>query len=169
MCDLTAGRAKPCKIGIGGMREFYLFNYLENPFTIVNGSITGINTALTEVYKFKIEGTGNTLASVMTPSVDNGTTVSVETLTVNLPLIDEATSLQMNNLAKGFPMAVVKDKRGNYHAIGINEGINFVITENTGGAGGDFNGYNLVGTSETYSLPPKLTGTVLTDFLALVI
>ena len=74
----------------------------------------------------------------------------------------------MNLLAYGYPMAVVRDRNGIYHAIGIDDGIDFVVAQSTGGAKTELNGYTLTGTSTTGSLSPKLDSTTVTAFLALV-
>ena len=75
---------------------------------------------------------------------------------------------QMNLLAYGFPMAVVKDRNGVLHAIGIDDGIDFTVAQSTGGAKTELNGYTLTGVSTTGSLSPKLDASTVTAFLALV-
>jgi hypothetical protein len=85
-----------------------------------------------------------------------------------LKKIDAATSLQMNLLAYGFPMAVIKDRNGIYHALGIDDGIDFSVAQSTGGAKTEMNGYTLTGVATTGALSPKLDSGTVTDFLALV-
>jgi hypothetical protein len=65
-------------------------------------------------------------------------------------------------------MAVVKDRNGVYHAVGLDDGIDFTIDQATGGAKTDMNGYTLTGVSTTGSLSPKLDSATITAFLALV-
>ncbi len=167
-CDITAGRLRACKDGIGGVGELYLFNYEENPFTVVNGVATAINPLVTEAFKFELEGDGNTLVQDMVSDRNTGTRVNTQTLTVVLKKISATDSANMNLLAAGFPMAVVKDRNGIYHAVGIDDGIDFTIQEATGGAKTDMNGYTLTGVSTTGSLAPKLDSATVTEFLALL-
>lgn len=167
-CDITAGRLRACKDGIGGVGELYLFNFLENPFTVANGVATAVNPLLLDVFKFELEGDGNTLVQDMVSDRNTGTRVNTQTLTVMLKKIDAITSANMNLLAAGFPMAVVKDRNGIYHAVGIDDGIDFTIQEATGGAKTDMNGYTLTGVATTGSLAPKLDASTVTAFLALV-
>jgi hypothetical protein len=167
-CDITAGRLRACKDGIGGVGELYLFNFVENPFTVANGVATAINPLLTEAFKFELEGDGNTLVQDMVSDRNTGTRVNTQTLTVMLKKISATDSANMNLLAAGFPMAVVKDRNGIYHAVGIDDGIDFTIQEATGGAKTDMNGYTLTGVSTTGSLAPKLDSSTVTAFLALV-
>ena len=167
-CDITAGRLRACKNNIGGVGSLYLFNYLENPFTVMDGEATAINPLLTEVFEFQLEGDGSNLAESLVSERQNGTSVNTQTLTAVLKQIDKDTSATLNLLAYGFPMAVVKDRNGNFNAVGIDDGIDFTIAQTTGGAKTDLNGYTLTGVSTTGALSPILDETTVTAFLALV-
>lgn len=168
MCDITAGRTRPCKNSVGGLGDLFIFNYIEKPFTYANGIVTAINVGLTEVFRYEIEGDSNTLVENMVSDRNTGTTVNTQTLTIVLKKIDAASSAQLNLLANGFPMAVVKDRNGIYHAIGIDDGIDFTIDSATGGVKTDLNGYTLTGVSTAGTLSPKLDTATIADFLALV-
>jgi len=167
-CDITAGRDKACKQGLGGLGKLYLFNFVENPFTVTAGVATAINPLLTTVFEYELEGDGNNVAESLVSDRNSGTSLNTQTLTVVLKKIDAVTSAQMNLLAYGFPMAVVKDRNGIFHAIGTDDGIDFTVAQSTGGAKGDLNGYTLTGVSTTGALSPKLDATTVTAFLALV-
>mgnify|MGYP006352165455 FL=1 len=167
-CDLTAGRTKACKQSLGGVSTLYLFNFVENPFTVTAGVATAINHLLTTVFEYEIEGDGNNVAESLVPDRNSGTTLNTQTSTIVLKKIDATTGAQMNLLAYGYPMAVVKDRNGIYHAIGIDDGIDFTVVQTTGGAKGELNGYTLTGVSTTGSLSPKLDALTVIAFLALV-
>lgn len=167
-CDLTSGRAKACKNALGGLGKLYLFNFVEDPFTILDGVATAINPLLTEVFEFELEGDGNNVSESLVSDRNSGTSVNTQTSTIVLKKIDAVTSAQMNLLAYSFPMAVVKDRNGIYHAIGIDDGIDFTVVQSTGGAKNELNGYTLTGVSTTGALSPKLDATTVTSFLALV-
>jgi hypothetical protein len=167
-CDLTAGRLRACKQNIGGLGKLYLFNFLENPFTVVAGVATAINPLLTEAFEFEIEGDGNNVSESFVSDRNTGTSLNTQTMTIMLKKIDATTSAQLNLLTYGFPMAVVKDRNGIFHAIGIDDGIDFTVVQATGGAKGEMNGYTLTGVSTTGALSPKLDSTTATAFEALV-
>jgi len=167
-CDITAGRTRPCKESLGGVAKLYLFNYVENPFTVASGVVTAINPDLTEVYEFELEGDGNNVQESMVSDRNTGTTVNTQTTTIVLKKIDATTSFQFNQIAKGFPQAVAKDRNGIYHAIGIDDGIDFTVAQTTGGAKTELNGYTITGVSTTGALSPKLDSATVTAFLALV-
>lgn len=167
-CDITAGRLRPCKNSLGGLGSLFLFNFVENPFTVTAGVATAINPLLTEVFEYELEGDGNNVVETLTSDRNSGTTVNTQVLTAVLKKIDAVSSTQMNLLAIGFPMAVVRDRNGIYHALGIQDGIDFIIAQATGGAKTEMNGYTLTGNSTTGALSPKLDTATVTAFLALV-
>lgn len=167
-CDITAGRLKSCKNSLGGMSKLYLFNFLEDPFTVTNGVATAINPLLTTVYEYELEGDGNNVSESLVPDRNTGTSVNTQTTTVVLKKIDATTSAQMNIIVHGYPMAVVKDRNGIFHAVGIDDGIDFTVVQSTGGAKTELNGYTLTGVSTTGELSPKLDEATVTAFLALV-
>ena len=167
-CDITAGRVKACKQNLGGLGRLFLFNYVADPFTVSAGVATAINPDLTEVFEYEIEGDGNNVSESFVSDRNTGTSVNTQTTTIVLKKIDATTSAQLNLLTYGFPMAVVKDRNGIYHAIGIDDGIDFTVVQSTGGAKTELNGYTLTGVSTTGALSPKLDSATVSAFLALL-
>lgn len=166
--DITAGRSKSCKKYLGGGSKMYLFNYIEDPFTIVSGEATGINPLLTTVYEFDLVGDNNSFTENGTSNRSNGTSVVTQTVTAYFAGMDSSTTVEFNELRKGYPMAVFLDRNGVYHALGIDDGIDFVVEASSGSAKTDGNGFTLTGTAETKDLSPKLDSATITAFLALV-
>lgn len=167
-CDITSGRLKVCKQSLGGLGKLFLFNYVENPFTITNGVATAINPLLTEVFEYAIEGDGNNVSENIVSDRNTGTSINTQTTTIVLKKIDAVTSAQLNLLTYGFPMAVVKDRNGVFHAIGIDDGIDFTVVQSTGGAKTELNGYTLTGVSTTGALSPKLDALTIAAFIDLL-
>jgi hypothetical protein len=168
MCDITNGRKKQCKNAIAGTSKVYLFNDIENPFTILNGVATAMNPLLVDVFQYDLIGDGNIFAQSQASDRNAGTTTNTQTLTLVLPKVRKEDNQQFNLLTYGFPKAVVQDKAGNYHLVGLTEGIDFLVAPTTGGAKADFNGYNLTGTSIETELAPLLDSATITAFLAVV-
>jgi len=167
-CDITSGRVKQCKDTLGGVSKLYLYNYLEDPFTVAAGEATAMNVLLTEAFEYDLEGDGHILDEQLVPSRDNGTRLNTQTITAVLQKIDAATSAEMNLLAAGTPQAVVKDRNGNYFAVGITDGIDFTVAVNTGSAKADLNGYTLTGVSTESEIAPILDSATVTAFLLVV-
>lgn len=167
-CDVTAGRDRVCKSSLGGNSILYLFNYLDDAFTVVAGEATAMNVLLTEAFEYELEGDANTLTEDVVTDRNTGTTVNTQTINVVLKSMDADTSAELMLMSKGFPMAVVKDRNGNYHAIGLDDGIDFNVNAATGGAKADMNGYTIVGTSTTGEIGAILDSSTTTAFLAVV-
>jgi hypothetical protein len=167
-CDINTGRGRKCRNKLGGNGKLYIFNYVEDPFTYAAGVATAINVALTTVFEFDLVGDNNTLVQDLVPNRSGGTSVCTQTLNIDLYEIDAATSAQLSLLTYGFAQAVVKDRNGLYHALGVLDGMDWTVNEQTGGAKADMYGYKLTATAETKELAPKLDGATTTAFLALV-
>lgn len=167
-CDITQGRTKGCKNAIAGTSKVYFFNNVENPFTVVDGVATAINPLLTEVFQYDLVGDGNNLVQSMVGDRNTGTSPNTQTLTLALNKITKEDNNQFNLLVYGYPQAVVKDRMGNYHIVGITDGIDFTVSPTTGGAKADFNGYNITGVATESQLAPIMDEDTVTAFLELV-
>jgi hypothetical protein len=169
-CDITKGRARECKQNLGGQSSLFLFNYVEDPFTIVDGSgeASGINPLLTVVYQYELAGDLNTLTENQVSDDNTGVTVNTQTLVASLRKQDAATSAEFNLLTYGNAQAVVKDRNGVFHCLGISEGLNWSVDATTGGARTDLNGYTVTGVGLEGALSPKLDDATITAFLALI-
>lgn len=166
--DITQGIGKQCKEGIGGVQKLYLFNHLEEAFTITGIEATAINPLLTVAYEFDVIGDGNILEQSHVGDRNTFTSVNTQTLTALLGVMDATKHATLQFLVEGYPMGVVRDRNGLFHAIGLDDGIDFTNVANTGGAKTDFNGYTLTGVSTTRTLAPLLDSATQTAFLALV-
>ena len=167
-CLITSSRAKACKDGLGGQSTLFLYNSLEDAFTVLNGEATAMNAELTAAYAYPLEGDGNTLEQSMVSDRNTGTRVNTQTLTIVLKNMDAAANAEFNLLAAGYPQAVVVDRNGNFIALGLDDGIDFTVVSTTGGAKTDMNGYTLTGVSTTSELAPQLDEATQTAFIAVV-
>lgn len=167
-CDITSGRKKPCKNSLSGAKNVFFINFVENAFTVVDSEATAINPLIEEVFKYELTGETNSLAQSMVSDKTAGTTVNTQTLTLALQRISKEDNNQLNLLAYGYPVAVVEDRNGLMHAVGISEGVDFTIAPTTGAAKADFNGYNMTGTAMEGQLAPILSSATKTALLALV-
>lgn len=167
-CDITQGRRKPCKNSLAGVAKVYFINFVDDAFTVVNGEATAINPLVTEVFQYDLTGETNNLAQSMVSDRTAGTTVNTQTLTLALSKISAEDNYQFNLLAYGSPIAIVRDRNGLYHAVGLSEGVDFTVAPTTGAAKADFNGYNLTGVAMEGELAPILDEATVTAMLALV-
>ena len=170
MCVLTSGRARGCKDAIGGLKAIFVFNFVEDSFTVTGGQATAISANVVDdaVYKYDLIGTGNSYVETFTASTENGTTVYEQVLTVQLPKQDLATTNQLHLLVKSRAVVVVLDRAGNYRVMGISDGTNGNGSLESGAAKADFNGYNLTLTATEKDPSPFLDSTTRDAFLDLV-
>lgn len=166
-CDITKGRGKGCKNTVGGVGKAFFINFVENPFTVNNGEATAINPLIAEVFQYDLVGNTNNFSESMVSDSTAGTTTNTQTLTLALSGITKEDTHQLNLLAYGFPIAVVKDRNNVYRAVGISEGIDFTVAPTTGAAKADFNGYNLTGVATEGQLAPILSPAAVTALLEL--
>ena len=167
--DITSGRERTCKDSLGGAKKLWFYNYVENPFTVATGEATAINPLLTQVFEFEIEGDANTLTQNFIGERQNGTSVNTQSLSVVFKKQDAISSANFSKLVKGQPQAVVQDRNGNFHALGIDDGMDITIDASTGGAKTDLNGYTITATATTDDFAPLLDSATATAFLALVV
>lgn len=170
-CSITKGRTEPCKNTLGGLKAVYLANFDEadGAFTVTDSQVTAIDAGLTTVYKFDLSAEANTFDQAIVGSRENGTRVNTQTLTVALKKQDVLTHAEINKLIAGRPVAIVRDNNDNYHVVGITEGMETTgSTIGTGGAKGDFNGYNLTLSAQENEIAPLLDSATITALEAIV-
>lgn len=168
-CLLTTGRTEPCRDAVSGLKSLYLFDYIEDSFTISAGEATAIDAGVTEVYKYDLLADGNTFVeSGGAPDESTGTSVVTQTGTAVLKKQDSATANEINILKKARPVAVWKFRDGSYKVQGLSDGTVISVETASGGAKADFNGYTLTLTSTELDLAPTLDSATVTAFEALV-
>ena len=170
-CALTKGRAKTtCKDILGGNSTIYLFNEQADPFTVsaTTNEATAINASITAVWEYPLMGDTNTLEQSMVGESANYTRVNTQTLSIQLPKMSVADSAEFNILAASFAMCVVKDRVGNYHALGITDGMDWTVVGATGGAKTDANGWTITATAQEAKLAPMLDTATIAAMLLLL-
>ena len=142
-CNLTTGRIVPCRNKSGGLKKVFFADFETlGEITESAGLITAFG-GTPDFFEYDLRGTSN-LDSVVTSSVENGTTFYTETLTLQLQYYDRATSEEIKLLAVGRPHIVVQDNDDNYLLVGQVNGAALTTGNFTVGANmGDFNGFNL--------------------------
>ncbi len=158
-CDLTYGRKEACKDNVGGLLAIYIINYDDLPYDALefdaNEAISAVTSASTiDAYKFELKATTNTFDEVNENSRDNGTSLFTGTLTANLKKLRLEDNPQLNQLSYGRPRIIVEYQTGILRLAGAINGVEVAVNSNSGGALGDFSGYQIVGTSTEGALAP---------------
>jgi len=169
MADIAAGRLRTDDNLQGGVEEIYFFNYVAGAFTVTANVATAIDSGLTAVYKYEIQGDGNTFTESNVVDKKTGTSVNTQTLVAQLKQVNSATNVELDKLLQGRNSAVYKDSNDQYRWIAL-KGFNVTSTGElvTGGARADFNGYNVTLVAEQKGYSPSLDASTVTALLALV-
>ena len=61
-CVLTSGRTEPCKDAVGGLKNVYFCDFVEDSFTVVAGEATAIDVGLTVTYQYALNSNENVLS-----------------------------------------------------------------------------------------------------------
>ena len=158
-CSLTSGRKDAtCKDKVGGLKNVYLFDYSDTLYSNLNitaGIITSVDVSETiSMYKYELQGSGNSFEEAGEVSRENGTSLNNQTLTIALKTQDGATKEEFDTLAKGRPHVVIEDYNGDFKLAGAEFGLDVAINTTSGGAMADFNGYNITFTGQERVLAP---------------
>jgi len=166
-CDITTGRALPCKDSVGGLKSVYFINYDAAVDIAVVTSGTDDDTVVsaaswaagTDVHEYELKG-NSSLTTNITSSRENGTTFFEQVLELTLPKLSSDDNREIKLLSFGRPRIVVEDYNGNLFLVGREHGADVTGgTIVTGAAMGDLSGYTLTFTAMEIMPPNSVTGT----------
>lgn len=142
-CDLTKGRAVPCKDVVGGIRAVYFVDFDDlGVITLVDDEITNI-VGTFDAYEYEVKG-NSSFEQTFNSSRENGTTFFTQTLSLTLTKLTKEDNKELKLLAYGRPYVVVQDYNGNAFLMGMENGAEVTGgTIVTGAAMGDLSGYTL--------------------------
>ena len=142
-CDLTKGRAVPCKDVTGGIRAVYFVDFGDlGTITLTNDEITNISGTFS-AYQYLVKG-NSSFDQTFNSSRENGTTFFTQTLNLTLTKLTKEDNKELKLLAYGRPYVVVQDYNGNAFLMGMVNGAEVTGgTIVTGAAMGDLSGYTL--------------------------
>lgn len=150
-CDLTTGRAIPCKDAVGGLRAVYFIDYGDLGAISYNATDTDVIDTFggaPTAYKYDLKG-NSSFEQTVNSSRENGTTFYEQTLNLTLTKLDKATNKELKLVAYGRPHVIVEDYNGNLFVMGLEHGAEVTGgTIVTGAAMGDLTGYTLVLTGQ---------------------
>ena len=166
-CDITTGRALPCKDSVGGLKSVYFINYDSSVEIAVEdaathddevASTTAWNTTST-AFEYELKG-NSSLTTNITSSRENGTTFFEQVLELTLPKLSADDNKEIKLLSFGRPRIVVEDYNGNLFLVGREHGADVTGgTIVTGAAMGDLSGYTLTFSAMEITPPNSVTGT----------
>jgi len=150
-CDLTKGRALPCRESVGGLKAVYFVDFGDlGTLTLSSDEVTDM-TGTFSAYKYELKGTSS-VEQTINASRENGTVFFDQAVTLSLPQLSKEDNNEIKLLAYGRPHIIVEDYNGNAYLVGREHGAD--VTGGTiasGAAMGDMSGYSL-----TFSAQEKI-------------
>ncbi len=142
-CDLTKGRALPCRESVGGLKAVYFVDFGGlGTISVTNDEVTDM-TGTFSAYKYALKGTSS-VEQTINASRENGTVFFDQAVSLTLPQLSKEDNNEIKLLAYGRPHIVVEDYNGNAYLVGREHGAD--VTGGTiasGAAMGDMSGYTL--------------------------
>jgi hypothetical protein len=144
-CLLTQGYTLGCRDSIGGIQEAYIGNFTAQTYTFAaDDTITGFSGPTVSYFKFEQEMESGTFNQEGQYSTENGTVFFDQQLTLMFHKNDSALRNQLLLLSQANLSVIVKDQRGEYWLMGLQNGVRAINgAQNTGKAFGDMNGVTI--------------------------
>lgn len=145
-CDLTKGRALPCRESVGGIKAVYFVDFGDlGDITLVSQTDDTISDmdGTFSAYKYELKG-NSSVEQTINASRENGTVFFDQAVNLTLPQLSKEDNNELKLMAYGRPHIVVEDYNGNAYLVGREHGAD--VTGGTivsGAAMGDLSGYTL--------------------------
>lgn len=162
-CDLTGGRAKPCKDAVGGIKKIHFVDFGDlGAITLSDDEVTDMDGTFT-YYTYDVKG-NSSLETNITTSLENGTTFFEQVVNLTLHKLTKEDNKELKLMAFGRPHVFVETFDGSVLLVGREHGAEVTGgTMVTGTAMGDLQGYTLTLTANEITMPNFLNGATAAD------
>ena len=145
-CDLTKGRALPCRDSVGGLKAVYFVDFGDlGAITLTSATDDTISDmgGTFDAFKYVLKGSSS-VEQTLNASRENGTVFFDQVVNLTLPQMSKEDNNEIKLLAYGRPYIVVEDYNGNAYLVGREHGADVTGgTVASGAAMGDMSGYTL--------------------------
>ena len=164
-CLITSGRLEACKNAVGGIYKVWFANFgTITPTLSSDNYITSLSAAT--LYEYELKGVSN-LAQSLQSSRENGTTICVQTLTLDLKNVDQKTNNELLLMAYGRPNAIIQYNDGTAFLAGKDWGFELTTGEQTSGANvGEKVGYTITLVANEKAYANQLSGSTFANAFA---
>lgn len=142
MSGITSGRTEAPNNNIGGLKNIYLFDYVEYQKYLITTTSNVLNIyPATTVFKYELRADGNTFSSGFQDGEDGVSYNHSLSIVLKGVLDDRTEIIGLLNKRLG---CIVETRLGHFQIIGMYNGCRVKsIKEQTGGGYEDFSGYNI--------------------------
>ena len=142
--NLSKGRLNPCKT-VGGLKNIFFVNFDSATYGAMtldaDEQITAFGSVLS-LLKYELRG-AQSIDEANENNADSGSSFWAASGTITLKAQDLATRKELKLMSYGRPLVITEDFNGSYKLYGAQNGCDVSVGTASGGAMGDFNGYNL--------------------------
>lgn len=169
-CAITSGKTLGCRTGIGGIKssvKIAIDDIDYDSVTIVDGVITAISAnSGKRGYEFHYEDESSNFGDVGTGNRQAGTFTSTQTLTESFTDMTQETTQLLRTLSKNRCLTIVRYKDGTNKVAGYETGMMVdTITHNSGTAGEDKNGADVVWTAKEKEMAYNISNALVESLL----
>lgn len=162
-CDLTGGRAKPCKDAVGGIKKIHFVDFGDlGTITLTDDQVTDMDGTFT-YHTYDVKGNSSLETNIQT-SLENGTTFFESVVNLTLHKLTKEDNKELKLMSFGRPHIFVETFDGNLLLVGREHGAEVTGgTMVTGTAMGDLQGYTLTFTANEVTPPNFIHGVTDAD------
>jgi hypothetical protein len=162
-CDLTGGRAKPCKDAVGGIRKIHFVDFADlGDITLTDDEVTDMDGTF-DYHTYDVKGNSSLETNIQT-SLENGTTFFESVVNLTLHKLTKEDNKELKLMAFGRPHVFVETFDGSLLLVGREHGAEVTGgTMVTGTAMGDLQGYTLTLTANEVTPPNFVSGATAAD------
>ena len=162
-CDLTGGRAKPCKDAVGGIRKIHFVDFGDlGNITLTDDEVTDMDGTFS-YHTYDVKGNSSLETNIQT-SLENGTTFFESVVNLTLHKLTKEDNKELKLMAFGRPHVFVETFDGSLLLVGREHGAEVTGgTMVTGTAMGDLQGYTLTLTANEVTPPNFVSGATAAD------
>lgn len=157
---ILKGICNDCLPSMGGIKKIYLANYKENAFTVTDGKVSAIDSAVTW-YDYYIRKNTASFTSTLNKDDANGSSYVSSEISIVFNRMETAKRIEMSALALADLVAIVEDANNVKWAFGVDAPVTCTAGGGeTGTAKADRNAYTITLTAEDNTYPLELSDSV---------
>ena len=141
-CGIGKGRTEPCYDNIGGLKNIYLFTFVNyRNYQIQTNGSNLVSYPSTNIYKYELRADSNTFSTDVSNDED-GQSYNQNASFVLKGLRNDY--VEINNLLNKRIGVIVETRLGHFNIMGLHNGVTVKsVKGSSGGARSDFRGFNI--------------------------
>tara|TARA_R110002051_G_scaffold44900_1_gene90750 strand:- start:697 stop:1278 length:582 start_codon:yes stop_codon:yes gene_type:complete len=142
ICGIGKGRTEPCYNNIGGLKNIYLFTFVNyRNYQIQTNGSNLVSYPSTDIYKYELRADANTFSTDVSNDED-GQSYNQNASFVLKGLRNDY--VEINNLLNKRIGVIVETRLGHFNIMGLHNGVTVKSVKGSSGGGrADFRGFNI--------------------------